>query len=95
MHQRFAERIEQGLERLAQRIEHSTKPLSRSALDRQIGRLLGANSHAAGRYQIDLVDDPTCAAGFTLQVSIKAQSRVVSRRPPPRRRRNCSSISVK
>ena len=72
MHQRFAERIEQGLKRLAYRIEHSTKPLSRSALDRQIGRLLGANGHAAGRYQIDLEDDPTCAAGLKLKVSINA-----------------------
>jgi transposase len=73
MHQRFAERIEQGLKRLTHRIEHSTKPLSRSALERQIGRLLGANGHAAGRYQIELEDDPSCAAGFKLKVSVNAQ----------------------
>jgi hypothetical protein len=58
MHQRFGARIEAGLQRLAQRLEHSTQPLRRSALERQIGRLLGANSHAAGRYTIELVEEP-------------------------------------
>ncbi len=73
MHQRFAARIEQGLNRLARRIEHSTKPLNRSTLERQIGRLLGANGHAAGRYGIEVVENPNCAAGVELSVAINPQ----------------------
>jgi hypothetical protein len=42
MHRRFADRIEAGLARLAGRIARFKRPLERSALDRQIGRLLGA-----------------------------------------------------
>jgi transposase len=73
MHQRFAERIDQGLARLAGRIARSKGPLERSKLDRQIGRLLGANGHAAGRYLVELVEDPSCAAGLKLTVSINQQ----------------------
>jgi Transposase DDE domain len=73
MHQRFAERIDQGLARLAERIARSKGPLQRSKLDRQIGRLLGANRHAAGRYLVELVEDPSCAAGLKLTVSINQQ----------------------
>jgi len=73
MHQRFAERIDQGLARLAGRIARSKGPLERSTLDRQIGRLLGANGHAAGRYIVELVEDPSCAAGLKLTVSINQQ----------------------
>jgi transposase len=69
MHQRFASRIEAGLVRIAR----SKRPLQRSTLDRQIGRLLGANSHAASRYVVELVEDPNCAAGLKLSVSINAQ----------------------
>ncbi len=73
MHQRFAERIDQGLARLAGRIARSKGPLERSTLDRQIGRLLGANGHAAGRYIVELVEDPSCAVGLKLTVSINQQ----------------------
>jgi transposase len=73
MHQRFAERIEQGLARLAQRIARCKGPLERARLDRQIGRLLGANRHAAGRYIVELVEDRSCAAGLKLNVSINQQ----------------------
>ena len=73
MHQRFAARIEAGLARLAGRIARCKRPLERSALDRQIGRLLGANGHAARRYIVELVEDPSCAAGLKLAVSINQQ----------------------
>jgi hypothetical protein len=73
MHQRFGARIEAGLQRLAQRLEHSTQPLRRSALERQIGRLLGANSHAAGRSTIELVEEPNWVAGLKLSVAINPQ----------------------
>ena len=73
MHQRFAARIEAGLARLAGRIARCKRPLERSALDRQIGRLLGANGHAARRYIVELVEDPSCAAGLKLAVAINQQ----------------------
>ena len=42
MHERFKARIEAGLDSLERRIDKSTKPLERGAIERQIGRLLGA-----------------------------------------------------
>jgi hypothetical protein len=65
MHQRFAARIEQGLARMAGRIAGSKGPLERAKLERQIGRLLGANGHAAQRYVVELLEDPSCAATAT------------------------------
>jgi transposase len=73
MHQRFAARIEQGLARMAGRIAGSKGPLERAKLERQIGRLLGANGHAAQRYIVELLEDPSCAAGLQLNVSINQQ----------------------
>jgi transposase len=70
MHARFAARIEAGLDKLAQRIERSRKALDRSALERQIGRLLGRNRRAAGRYHIQLVGDPALPAKLRLRWGI-------------------------
>ncbi len=39
MHARFAERIEAGLTRLAQRLAHARRPLERGPIERQLGRL--------------------------------------------------------
>lgn len=72
MHERFARHIEDGLTRLGRRIDASRKPLDRSTVDRQIGRLLGKNSRAAGRYQVRLVDDASRAATFRLEWSARA-----------------------
>ena len=73
MHQRFAERIEEGLRRLEHRIARSRKPLDRGRIERQIGRLLGANSRAAGRFVAELVDDPSTGAKLRLQWSARAE----------------------
>ena len=54
MHERFSKRIEEGLQSLGRRIEKSKKPLERSELERQIGRLLGQNSRASARCGFDL-----------------------------------------
>ncbi len=54
MHERFAQRIEAGLTSLGRRIEASRKPLERSPIERQIGRLLGKSSRAAGA--VGLID---------------------------------------
>jgi transposase len=66
MHERFAKRIEERLERLGRRLERSRKRLDREAIGRQIGRLLGQNSRAAGRYRIQVVDDASRAGGLRL-----------------------------
>ena len=73
MHQRFAERIEQGLRALERRIARSRKPLERGPIERQIGRLLGKNSRSAGRFSARLVDDPSTGAKLRLQWSLRAE----------------------
>jgi len=54
MDERFSNRIEEGLESLARRIEKSQSALERGGLERQVGRLLERNSRAAGCYCISL-----------------------------------------
>jgi transposase len=66
MHERFAKRIEERLESLGRRLERSRKRLDREAIGRQIGRILAQNSRAAGRYRIQVVDDPSRDAGLRL-----------------------------
>jgi len=52
MHERFAQRIEGGLKKLAARLERARKHPDRTQVERQIGRLLERNSRAAGLYDI-------------------------------------------
>jgi transposase len=66
MHERFGKHIEEGLDRLGRRIERSKKPLDRGAIERQIGRLLGRNSRAAGGFSIVISEDDTHPAGVKL-----------------------------
>lgn len=73
MHQRFAERIEEGLRKLERRIARSRKPLEQGRLERQIGRLLGRNSRAAGRFAARTVDDPSTGAKLRLEWSTRAE----------------------
>jgi transposase len=73
MHERFAKRIEGRLESLARRVERARRPLEREAIERQIGRILGQNSRAAGRYQIRLVDDPARGSKLRLVWSVRAE----------------------
>jgi transposase len=73
MHDLFAQRIEQGLGRLGERLKRARKALERGKLERQIGRLLGRNTRAAGRYLVELVEDTTVAAGLRLQWSVKPE----------------------
>ena len=72
MHQRFATRIDTALTKLERRLERSKKPLARTPIDRQLGRLLQRNSRAAARYQIELIDDASVAASVRLQWSVRA-----------------------
>ncbi len=71
MHARFCERIETALVRLAGRLERARSAVDRGATERQIGRLLGRNTRAAGRYAIRLVEDATVAAGLRLEWSAR------------------------
>jgi len=73
MHERFAKRIELRLERLALRLERARQRLDRETIGRQIGRLLGQNSRAAGRYQIQVLDDPTRDSGLRLLWSARSE----------------------
>jgi transposase len=56
MHARFERRIEEGLRHLAARLER-TKKAERSAVERQIGRLLGQNSRAAGLFEVGVTEE--------------------------------------
>jgi transposase len=73
MHDRFSARIEEGLASLGRRLEHARLSLDRGKLERQLGRLLGRNSRAAGRYLIRLFDDQTVPAGLRLQWSARPE----------------------
>jgi len=73
MHGRFAQRIEERLGSLARRLERARQRLDREAIGRQIGRLLGKNSLAAGRYAIRVEDDATRASGLRLVWSAKPE----------------------
>ncbi len=55
--------IEAGLTRLAARLAHARRPLERGPLERQLGRLLAANSRAARRYTVRLEPDATSRPG--------------------------------
>jgi len=67
IHDKFSQRIEDGLERLAARIARSNKPLDAAKVHRQVGRMLQRNQRAAARFTITLQPDE-CAAGFRLCV---------------------------
>lgn len=73
MHERFAARIEEGLTSLSRRLAHAQQPLDRGPIERQIGRLLGRNSRAAGRYLVRLLDDSTAASKLRLDWSARAE----------------------
>ena len=71
MHERFATRIDTALARLERRIGRSKQPLDRGTLERQLGRLLGRNSRAAGRYSIQILDEPSTPATLRLCWSVR------------------------
>jgi transposase len=56
MHERFEKRIEEDLTRLAARLQRCKKKPDRGQVERQIGRMLGRNSRAAGLFDITVRD---------------------------------------
>jgi transposase len=73
MHERFSKRIEERLASLERRLSRSRQKLDREAIGRQIGRMLAQNSRAAGRYRIEVIDDPTQASGLRLDWSAQPE----------------------
>jgi transposase len=73
MHERFSKRIEERLESLGRRLARSRQKLDRETIGRQIGRMLAQNSRAAGRYQIDVLDDPSRDSGLRLAWKAKPE----------------------
>lgn len=71
MHDKFSQRIEIALERLAARIARSKRRLDREQVNRQIGRILQQNQRAAQRYNVRLAEDG-CPAGFRLEFEVNA-----------------------
>jgi len=56
MHERFEKRIEEGLQSLERRLDKAKKKPNRSQVERQIGRLLGKNSRAAGLFDVRVIE---------------------------------------
>jgi transposase len=73
MHERFSRRIEASLERLSRRLARSKKPLDRSQIERQLGRILGRNSRAARRYSIAILDARDVPAQLALRWSVRGE----------------------
>ena len=73
MHDRFGRRIEEGLARIARRVEHARRALDVRSLERQLGRLLERNPRAAARYAIEFVVDARRPAGVRLEWSARRE----------------------
>jgi transposase len=56
MHERFEKRIEEALAKLAGRLDRAKKKPNRSQVERQIGRILGKNSRAAGLFDVTVAE---------------------------------------
>ena len=65
MHERFSQRIREGLESLSRRLAKNRK-VDRVQVERQIGRLLGRNSRAAGKFEVQVVEEPSHKSGIRL-----------------------------
>jgi len=69
MHGRFCKRIEAGLEKMGRRIAKAKRTLDAGVLERQLGRLLERNAHAAARYSISIEQDEASDSGLRLKWS--------------------------
>jgi len=65
---RFSARLDKRLDQLRCRLERAAKKVDRGHTERQIGRMLEANSRAAGKYQIELEDAADLRGGLRLVV---------------------------
>jgi transposase len=67
MHDKFSQRIEEALQRLAARLARAKKRVDPAGVNRQIGRILQQNQRSAARFAITLEPDGY-PAGFRLGV---------------------------
>jgi transposase len=67
MHDKFSQRIEEALQRLAARLARAKKRVDPAVVNRQIGRILQQNQRSAARFAITLEPDGR-PAGFRLGV---------------------------
>ncbi len=58
MHDRFTKRIREQLGSLGGRLKRARRPVDRSDVERQIGRILERNSRAARKFQVKVLIDP-------------------------------------
>ena len=72
MHERFAARIEEGLQSLLRRLDSRKKTEERGRVERQIGRLLQRNSRAAGLFKVEVKEDAARSCGLSLSWSTNA-----------------------
>lgn len=70
---RFEKQLEARIASLSRRIEQAKRPLDRSTIDRQIGRMLAKNSRAAAKYEMRLEEAPAAAGGLRLVVIEKPE----------------------
>jgi transposase len=71
--ERFARRIESGLQRLQVSLARAKNRPSRSTVERQICRLLERDSRAAGNYEIEVKSDPARKGRLILEWRERAQ----------------------
>jgi transposase len=71
IHDKFSQRIEAALDRLAARLARSKKRLDPATVNRQIGRILQQNQRAAARFVVELASDSS-PAGLRLKVTCNA-----------------------
>ncbi len=69
IHDRFADRIEKGLTKLACDLARGKKKRDKGVIERRIGRLLERNWRAGGGFKIEVIDDPTATSGLRLKWS--------------------------
>jgi transposase len=63
---RFEKQLDKRIESLARRIAKATKPLDRTQVDQQIGRMLQSNVRASGKYDLRTEAAPETRAGLRL-----------------------------
>jgi len=66
MRERFAQKIEAGLSRMKNRLDHAKKKQNSDRLNQQLGRLLQRHSRAARFFDIHLLEDANSKSGIAL-----------------------------
>ena len=70
---RFETQLETRIESLKRRIDKARNPLDRGAIERQLGRMLGRNFRASGKYDLRVEDAPDVPAKLKLVAAERAE----------------------